>query len=307
VSDFTDGFWNLYVAGLTVASLIGCAALLVSQQRRRPPGANTETTGHTWDGDLAEYNNPLPRWWMGLFWITIAYSVLYLVLYPGLGAFDGYLGWSSKGQYQDEQASADVQYGPTFHKYAAMPIAAIAVDPQARAIGERLFLNYCSQCHGSDARGGRGFPNLTDGDWLYGGDGDTILKTILDGRRGTMPALGGTLGGAEAVNDVANYVLSLSGSPHDAARAAAGKPKFVVCAACHGPEGKGNQQLGAPNLTDKTWLYGGSLKTISETITFGRQAVMPAHREFLGEDKARVLAAYVYGISARGPDVARSK
>jgi len=298
MSDFTDGFWSLYVAGLTIVSIIGCALLLTAQSRRRKPGEQVETTGHEWDGDLAEYNNPLPRWWMSLFWITIFFSLAYLAVYPGLGNFQGFFGWSSQGQYRDEQASADAQYGPTFAKFAAMPVEAIAKDPQAHAIGERLFLNYCSQCHGSDARGGKGFPNLADTDWLYGGEGEVILASILDGRKGVMPALGAALGGPEAVTDVANYVLSLSGSPHDAARAAAGKGKFAVCAGCHGADGRGNRALGAPNLTDKVWLYGGSAKTIAETITGGRQSAMPAHREFLGEDKSRVLAGYVYSLSA---------
>jgi cytochrome c oxidase cbb3-type subunit 3 len=303
MSDFTDGFWSLYVAGLTIVSILACALLLGSQSRRRVPGQAVETTGHQWDGDLAEYNNPLPRWWMSLFWITIAFSFAYLALYPGLGTFAGFFGWTSQGQYDDEQASASTEYGPIFKRFAVMPVAVIAKDPQGIAIGERLFLTYCSQCHGSDARGAKGFPNLTDSDWLYGGDPDTILATILDGRKGKMPALGAALGGPDGVTDVANYVLSLSGAAHDAKRAAAGKPRFAVCAACHGPEGRGNPQIGAPNLTDAVWLYGGSLKTITETITEGRESLMPAHRDFLGEDKSRILAGYIYSLSPRPPVV----
>ena len=296
MSDFTDGFWSLYVAGLTIVSIVGCALLLSAFSRRRQPG-DASTTGHEWDGDLAEYNNPLPRWWMSLFWGTIAFSLAYLAFYPGLGSFEGIFRWSSQEQYRDEQAAADREFGPTFQRFASMSIPDIAKDPHAHAIGERLFLNYCSQCHGSDARGGKGFPNLADNDWLYGGDPDTILASILDGRKGTMPALGAALGGDEQVTNVANYVLSLSGAPHDAKRAEAGKPKFAMCAACHGADGKGNRQLGAPNLTDAVWLHGGSLKTITETITNGRQSAMPAHRDFLGEDKSRVLAGYVYSLS----------
>ena len=297
MSDFTSGFWSLYVAGLTILSILGCALLLSAHSRKHVPGQSVETTGHEWDGDLAEYNNPLPRWWMGLFWITIVFSVAYLAFYPGLGTYEGAFQWSSQSQYKDEQASADKEYGPIFARLSAMPIDAIAKDLQGRAIGERLFLTYCSQCHGSDARGAKGYPNLTDADWLYGADPDTILATILDGRKGKMPALGAALGGPESVTDVANYVLSLSGAAHDAKRAEAGKTKFAVCAACHGPAGKGNQQLGAPNLADSIWLYGGSLKTITETITDGRESAMPPHREFLGEAKSRVLAGYVYSLS----------
>ena len=296
MSDFTHGFWSLYVAGLTVLSIVGCALLLSMQSRGRVPGKEVETTGHQWDGDLAEYNNPLPRWWMGLFWITIFFSVGYLALYPGLGAFDGYLRWSSSGEYRQEMAEADAQFGAAYRKYASMDIEAIALDAEGRTTGERLFITYCSQCHGSDARGGKGFPNLTDGDWLYGGDAQTILASILDGRKGAMPALGTALGDAGVI-EVANYVLSLSNAPHDAKLAAAGKPRFAVCAGCHGTEGTGNRQLGAPNLADGVWLYGGSVATIAETISKGRQNAMPAHREFLGDEKSRLLAAYVYSIS----------
>ena len=297
MNDFDSSFWSLWVAGLTLLSIVGCALLLTFQSKKRVPGAKAETTGHQWDGDLAELNNPLPRWWMGLFWMTIAFALVYLVLYPGLGAFDGTLRWSSSGQYQDERVAADAEYGPRFQRVAALDVPAIAKDPQGQAMGERLFLTYCSQCHGSDARGAKGYPNLTANAWLYGGDPQALQQTILDGRQGVMPPMGEAIGGKEATLDMANYVLSLSGARHDAKRAEAAKPKFAVCAACHGAEGKGNPQLGAPNLTDKVWLHGGSIETIAETITQGRQSRMPAHRELLGEDKVKILAGYVYGIS----------
>jgi len=297
MSDFVDGFWNLYIAGISIVSIIGCAVLLTMQHQKRIPGQAVGTTGHEWDEDLAEYNNALPKWWMWLFWITIVFALLYLALYPGLGTYKGMLGWTSTGQYKAEQASADTQYGPVFAKYGAMEIPAIAKDPQGRAMGERLFLTYCSQCHGSDARGAKGYPNLADGDWLYGGDPAVILASILDGRNGVMPPMGAAVGGPDGVKELANYVLSLSGSTHDAKLAEAGKAKFAVCAACHGPEAKGNPQLGAPNLTDKVWLYGGSLATISETIDKGRANRMPAHKDFLGPERSKILAAYVWGLS----------
>ncbi|MDH5265894.1 MAG: cytochrome-c oxidase, cbb3-type subunit III, partial [Betaproteobacteria bacterium] len=265
--------------------------------KKRAAGEAVGTTGHQWDEDLAEYNNPLPKWWMWLFWITIVFGLVYLALYPGLGAFKGILGWSSTGQYQAEQASADTTYGPVFRKYAAMDIEAIAKDPKAKAMGERLFLTYCSQCHGSDARGAKGFPNLADNDWLWGGAPENILTTILEGRTGNMPPMGAAVGGPEGVKEVASYVLSLSGAAHDAKLAEAGKAKFAACAACHGPEAKGNPALGAPNLTDGIWLHGGSLAAISEQIDKGRVNVMPAHREFLGPERSRILAAYVWGLS----------
>jgi cytochrome c oxidase cbb3-type subunit 3 len=297
MSDFVDGFWSLYVAGITLVSIIGCAVFLTSQHKKRIPGATVDTTGHQWDEDLAEYNNPLPKWWMWLFWITIVFALVYLALYPGLGAYKGMLNWSSTDQYKDEQAKADAKFGPVFQKYAAMDIEAIARDPKAKAMGERMFLTYCSQCHGSDARGAKGFPNLTDNDWLYGGEPQTILTTIMEGRNGVMPPMAAAIGGPEAVKEVANYVRSLSGLSHDAKLAEAGKPKFAVCAACHGPEAKGNPAIGAPNLTDKTWLYGSSIETISEGIEKGRNNRMPAHKEFLGPERSRIIAAYVWSLS----------
>ena len=295
MADFDNAFWSLGVAGLTLLSIVFCAVLLTMQSRSRLPGREVETTGHQWDGDLTELNNPLPGWWMYLFWITIVFSVAYLVLYPGLGAWQGTLGWSSSGQYEQERESADISYGPVFRKFATMQVEAIAKDPQAHAIGERLFLTYCSQCHGSDARGAKGFPNLVS-DSLYGNDAAAILSSILDGRKGMMPSMDGVVGGKQGALQMANYVLSLSGAPHDAKEAASAKPKFAVCAACHGAEGKGNPQIGAPNLTDRIWLHGGSLEAIAETISKGRVNQMPAHRDFLGEEKARVLAGYVYGL-----------
>jgi len=297
MSDFVDGFWSLYIAGITLVSIVACALLLTMQHKKRAAGEAVGTTGHQWDEDLAEYNNPLPKWWMWLFWITIVFGLVYLALYPGMGAFKGVLGWTSTGQYKAEQASADATYGPVFKKYATMEIEAIAKDPQAKAMGERMFLTYCSQCHGSDARGSKGFPNLADNDWLWGGAPENILTTILEGRNGNMPPMGAAVGGPEGVKEVANYVLSLSGAAHDAKLAEAGKAKFAACAACHGPEAKGNPALGAPNLTDKTWLHGGSLAAISEQIDKGRVNVMPAHKEFLGPERSRILAAYVWGLS----------
>jgi cytochrome c oxidase cbb3-type subunit 3 len=295
MSDFTHAFWPLFVSGVTLVSIVGCALLLVSMSKGRK-SSDAEQTGHVWDEDLVELNNPLPRWWIVLFWVTIAFGLVYLAWYPGLGTWKGG-GWTSVAQYEDEMRYAERLYGPIYQRFAATDIKALAADPQARAAGEKLFLNYCTQCHASDARGGKGFPNLTDTDWLYGGDPQTIEKTILDGRNGMMPAWGPVLK-EEGVRDAANYVRSLSGLAHDAARAERGKTLFATyCAACHGPDGKGNMALGAPNLTDQVWLYGSSEATIMETIARGRNNHMPAHRELLGEPRVHVLAAYVYGLS----------
>jgi len=310
MSDFTSDFWNWWVIGGVVFGLVYCAWLLVSTSRikvkspKAAAGGKAELTGHTWDGDLAEYNNPLPRWWMWLFWITIAFAIVYLVLYPGLGKMPGVLGWTSADAYARENAAAEAQLKPVYDKYLAMEIAQVAADPQARAMGERLFLTYCSQCHGSDAGGARGFPNLRDKDWLWGGAPETIRESIANGRMGVMPALGPVIG-EEGTKNVVNYVRSLSGLPHDSLKAQLGKPLFEQnCSACHGADGKGNQAVGAPNLTDSIWLYDSSEKTITEGINKGRHlgldpehTPMPAHKDTLGPGKVQILAAYVWGLS----------
>jgi cytochrome c oxidase cbb3-type subunit 3 len=308
MSDFTSDFWSIYIGLITVVSIIACGVLLFTFSSASTGGAQGGTTGHTWDEDLEEGNNPLPRWWMWMFFITIVFGLVYLVLYPGLGSYKGTHGWSSKGQYEAEEQQASIEYGPIFEKFAKQDIRTVAADPEARAIGQRLFLTYCAQCHGSDAGGGIGFPSLRDNDWLNGGEPETIKASITDGRNGVMPALGAAIGGEEGAKDVANFVLSLSGRTHDAERAARGKAKFgTVCFACHGADGKGNKALGAPNLADNIWLYGGSEGAIVNTIIKGRGvamaaggvSVMPAHKSLLSESKIHLLAAYVYGLSAQ--------
>lgn len=307
MSDFVNEFWSVYIAVMTAAGLIVCVALLMAMSsKRKAPGEKPQLHGHVWDEDLAEFNNPLPRWWTGLFYLTIVFSVVYLVVYPGFGSYAGVSGWSSSGQYKIETAQAESRYGPTFNRYLEQGLAVVAADPEARAIGQRLFLTYCAQCHGSDAGGGIGFPSLRDKDWLHGGDPETIKATIMEGRNGVMPALSSAVGGREGATQVANYVLSLGGRSHDTIKAVFGKEKFAVCAACHGADGKGNKALGAPNLTDDIWLHGGSQEAIVETILLGRKGQMPAHKDFLGEAKVHVLAAYVYSLSVE-PGVAPSQ
>ena len=300
MSDFTHEFWNWYVAIATIASIVACGVLLrVLTTRKLVPGEQVGMTGHVWDEDLEEYNNPLPNWWRWLFYITIVFSIIYLILYPGLGRFAGTLEWSSTAQYETEMEAAQSRYGPVFSAFAAMPIADVAADPAARQIGESLFLNYCSTCHASDARGSRGFPNLADTSWLYGGDPETIKASIREGRSGIMPPMAAALP-REGVKDVAHYVMSLSGMTHDNLRKARGAELFQAnCAVCHGADGTGNPMLGAPNLTDDSWLYGRGESTIIETITSGRNSVMPPWGVFLGEDKTHMLAAYVWQLSNR--------
>jgi cytochrome c oxidase cbb3-type subunit 3 len=297
MSQFTSSFWDFYIGVISVVSILACGVLLLAQSKRHVAGGQAETTGHTWDEDLGEYNNPLPRWWMWLFWITIVFSLAYLALYPGLGSFAGYWKWTQVGQLERENAQANAQFGPLYEKFAGQEVAQLAKSPAALAIGQKLFLNTCAQCHASDGAGSRGFPNLTDGDWLYGGDPATIKLTITEGRNGIMPPFGPALG-EQGTKDVAHYVMSLSGMANDSIRAARGKPLFAqTCAACHGAEGKGTPLLGAPNLTDRTWLHGSGEPAIIETITRGRNNQMPAHKDLLTPAKIHLLTAYVVSLS----------
>lgn len=297
MSDFTSDFWSIYIAGITVVSILACLLLLWFSGKARAMTADDNTTGHVWDGDLREMNNPLPRWWAWLFVITIVFALAYLAMYPGLGSYAGKLGWTQVGAFKAEIAAGERETAPLYAKFAAMTPEDIARDPQAQAIGERLFMNNCSQCHGSDARGAKGIPNLTDGDWLYGGTPDKIKETLVMGRAGNMPPMGAAVGTGEDVKNLTNYVLSLSKSPNDSVRAALGKEKFMACAACHGMDGKGNQALGAPNLTDDVWLHGFGESAITAMINGGKVNQMPAQADRLNPNQIQVLASYVWGLS----------
>jgi len=296
MSDFVSDFWHYYIVVLVGLSLAFCAWILISNMTKRDKGPVT-LHDHIWDEDLQEYNHPLPRWWLYLFWMTLVFAVAYLLLFPGLGAYKGYWGWSEKAEYEAEVKAAEAKFKPIYAKYAKQDLIAVAADPEAQAMGQRLFLTYCSQCHGADARGAKGFPNLADSDWLYGGDPATIKATITAGRQGVMPAWGAVLG-ADGTRDVVHYVRSLSALASDSIRAQRGKAAYMQnCVACHGTEGKGNPALGAPNLTDRTWLWGSSETALTETISKGRQNQMPVFKEFLGEDKIHILSAYVLSLS----------
>ncbi len=296
MSDFFSSGWSIYIAVATVVGLAACLALLIVAARRRVM-AGDNTTGHVWDEDLRELNNPLPRWWMGLFVLTIVFAAGYLALYPGLGSAAGSLNWTSASQYQDEQAKARALTAPLYAAFAATRVPELARNPQAMAVGERLFANNCAACHGADAKGSKGFPNLTDTDWLWGGSPERIKETITQGRQGMMPPIAAAVGTPDDVRNVANYVLSLSGSPHNNIGAELGRPKFAVCAACHGADGKGNQAMGAPNLTDKIWLHGWGEEAIVAMVTNGKTNVMPAHGARLTPEQIHVLTAYVWGLS----------
>jgi len=299
MSDFFSGFWSYYVLVLTLASILGCILLLWLTARGQTPAGTDNTTGHVWDEDLREANNPMPRWWVGLFVLTIVFSLGYLVAYPGLGSFKGALGWSTQQEYAKDIASANRELEPVYAAYVAIPAEKLAGDPKAMAIGERLFLNNCAQCHGSDARGSKGFPNLTDSDWLYGGSPEKISEAIHKGRIGVMPPMAAAVGTPDDVKNVANYVLSLSGSPHDSLRAGLGKGKFGACAACHGVGGAGNPALGAPNLSDKVWLHGYGQEAITSIINTGKTNQMPPQQGRLTDAQIHVLASYVWGLSSK--------
>lgn len=299
MSDFFNSGWSNYIALVSLVGIVWCIWLLFSQRKAKvvhtADGAVADT-GHVWDGDLRELNNPLPRWWMWMFLLSCIFGLVYLVLFPGLGSYPGVVGYSTDGALMSSMTEANDELKPVYAKYVKMDIEQVAADPKAREMGQRLFLNSCAQCHGSDAGGSKGFPNLTDGDWLYGGSPENIKTTLINGRNGVMPAYG-HLESAQIV-DLANYVRSLSGLPADDAKVARGAELFKAnCVACHGADGKGNIALGAPNLTDKTWLYGGSEATIVETLTKGRMAMMPSQDKVLSPEKIHLLTAYVWGLS----------
>ena len=304
MSDFTSNFWSVYVTGISLVGIFACLLLLWFSGKAKAMTANDNTTGHVWDGDLREMNNPLPRWWVWLFILTVVFALGYLVMYPGLGSYGGTFKWSAVGQYESEVAKGNKEVEPLYARFNGMKPEDVARDPQAMAIGERLFMNNCSQCHGSDARGSKGFPNLTDKDWLHGGTPDKIVETLVKGRNGNMPPMAAAVGSSDDVRNVANYVLSLSASPHDSVKAALGKSKFGACAACHGADGKGNQAIGAPNLTDDIWLHGWGENSIVAIINNGKVNQMPAQEQKLTESQIRVLASYVWGLSNKPGAVA---
>jgi len=320
-----SSFWNIWVWVLTLGSLVGCFLLLRMCLKNFAGVEEGESMGHSFDG-IEELNNPLPKWWSTFFLLTIVWAFFYIAAY-GLGGWSGLIGWKSSNQgilniaeskaktleyslkdsgvlvqYDREIAAADARFGPIFAAYAARSIEDLATDDKALKIGQRLFIQNCSQCHGSDARGTTGFPNLTDKDWLYGGSPEAITETLVKGRKAIgMMAWKGALGGEQGVKEMAAYVISLSGRSVDPDLAKAGKGKFAMCAGCHGADGKGSLAwglpMGAPNLTDNIWLYGGSKRAIEETIRNGRAGVMPAWLDIFGEEKIHLVSAYVYSLS----------
>lgn len=292
-----SSFWSWFIIVITLLMISGVWWLLRHYSKRRTDSAESaDTTGHVWDDDLREYHNPLPRWWMGLFYITVFFSLIYLVLYPGLGRFAGFFNWDQESQYENEVAQIEARYADIYNRFTGMDIATLADDEEALKTGHRLFINNCATCHGSDARGAPGFPNLRDSEWLYGGTPDAVKQSITSGRSGIMTPWGAILG-EENIKSVVAYVQQLSGQSVDNELAAAGQKTFsVYCIACHGADGKGNPVFGAPDLSNDIWLYGGSVAAITETVVNGRNGKMPAHKDLLNSDKIHVLTAYVYSL-----------
>lgn len=319
-----SSFWSIFVSVISLGTILGCFLLLRWCLSNKTGVEEGDDMHHEFDG-IIEINNGLPKWWTYMFYMVIVWALLYLLLYPGLGNFQGLLGWKSSNQdirslqesreavikareeaenslfgvgvqYDRELEFAAEKFDPVFDALAARPVEDLIQDPEALKVGQRLFLQNCSMCHGSDARGTTGFPDLTDKDWLYGGSFEQIKETLHKGRQGQMPGWLDAFG-ERGIEEVVAYTLSLSGRKVDQSLADAGKARFATCAACHGADGKGNQTLGAPNLTDNIWLYGGSERAVTETLKYGRNGVMPAFNERLGEEKIHVVAAYVYSLS----------
>jgi cytochrome c oxidase cbb3-type subunit 3 len=299
-----SSFWSWFIIIITLLN-IGAAWWLLrhySKRRQATTQESGDTTGHVWDGDLREYNNPLPRWWLGLFYITVFFALLYLAVYPGLGRFTGLLEWDQLSQYEDEVQQLEARYADIYNRFTSQDIATLATDEEALKTGHRLFINNCATCHGSDARGAPGFPNLRDSEWLYGDNPDSIKQSITSGRSGVMTPWSSILD-EDGVRSVVAYVQQLSGQTVHSELAAAGQKQFAIyCFACHGADGKGNPVFGAPDLTNDIWLYGGSVEAITETVKNGRNGKMPAHKNLLNSDKIHVLTAYVYSLSPRSDE-----
>lgn len=302
-------FWSWYITLLSLGTIAALVWLLLATRKGQRGESTEETVGHSYDG-IEEYDNPLPKWWFMLFVATVVFALGYLVLYPGLGNWKGILpgyegGWTQVKEWQREMDRANEQYGPLYAKFAAMPVEEVAQDPQALKMGGRLFASNCSVCHGSDAKGAYGFPNLTDDDWLYGGDPETIKTSIMGGRQAVMPGWKDVIG-EEGIRHVAGYLRNISGRDIPEGIESdieQGQKIFAAnCVVCHGPDAKGIQAMGAPNLTDNVWLYGSSFAQIQQTLRHGRNGRMPAQEDILGNDKVHLLAAYVYSLSQQTED-----
>ena len=290
-----SNFWTFYIVTIVAINLVGCAVIL--HFNSKVPASEAKELDHGFDG-ITEYNTPLPRWWMWLFWSTIAFACVYLTLYPGLGKYTGMYQWTAAKQWNEEVNEAKKHYEPIFAGYYARSIEDLSKDPDALKVGKRLFLRNCAPCHSSDAKGGVGFPNITDGHWIHGGAPETIRKTITNGRVGVMPAMNVILGNEETIKQVAGYVVQMRGGKSDIPLTEVGENKFkMVCTACHGAGGRGNQAMGAPNLVKGSLLYGTKQNNIEQTLRMGRKSTMPAHKLLLSAEQIHLLTAFVYSLS----------
>lgn len=303
-------FWSWWVALLSIGCWIFVTGTLIFVLRMRPTLEEDGTTGHTYDG-IKEYDKPMPRWWLAVFWLSIVWALFYFALYPSLGNWKGIatveqldgtkVHWTSVNEMEADYAKNNQLFLDNFEKrFAGMSVLELSDDPRALKIGQALFRQNCAVCHGSNARGAAGFPNLTDNDWLYGGKTENIVETLTKGRIAGMPAWQEKLG-ESGVRAAAEYVMSISGRGGlDGALVTEGAELFKKnCAVCHGAAGMGNQAVGAPNLTDNIWLYGGDRATIQHTLRHGRAGVMPVFAHQLGEERIQLVAAYVYQLSKR--------
>lgn len=298
-----NGFWSGWVKLLVVLNLSITLALFVLALRLKIPTQPDGTTGHVWaHGVLREAVRKLPGWWVALSVLVMCLSIVYFVLYPGFGDSKGVLGWTSTAELQRDAAANNVKLAAVLEPLRSLSVDQIAADQQSAALGHRLYLDNCAACHGAEARGNQtlGAPGLADADWQYGGDNETLLASIRDGRNGIMPAWGSALG-HNGVNEVTSYVLSLRGVAAPPDWVAAGRPRFeTICATCHGADGRGNPTLGAPNLTDDIWTVGkGDFTSIATTVRDGHSGVMPAWRHRLSEDEMRAIAAWVIAQGQR--------
>jgi cytochrome c oxidase cbb3-type subunit 3 len=290
--------WSIFIIVLVIINVGGCGWLIwwTMHMHTEDKAAGDDSTGHTWDGDLKEYNNPLPKWWLNIFYLSIIFTVVYLVLYPGFGNFAGVLGWSQEGQYDQEVTASDAKLSGVYEAFRGKSLEELVTNPDALKIGRNTFLNVCAACHGSDGRGAKGFPNLTDDDWLVGNNPETVLNVVSNGRLGIMPALGAVVG-EEGIDSLIAWMRSKEGDTSP--EVAAGMQKYLTsgCIGCHGMKGEGNPALGAPDLRDDIWLHGERREDIADVINNGRSSEMPAHLELLGEDRVRLVTAYVLSLS----------
>jgi len=287
---------SIFIIVLVVINVGGCLWLIAWTMNMNTDESDSDSTGHVWDGDLKEYNNPLPKWWLNTFYLSIVFTVVYLVLYPGFGSFPGVLGWTQTGQYQAQVEATRERYASVYAAFTGIPLAELASNEDAIRLGRNTFMNNCASCHGSDGRGAKGFPNLTDGEWLHGGAPEVIYTTIANGRTGVMAPMGAVIGD-EGADQIIDYLLADEGDTSEAV--ALGKQKFMTsgCIGCHGMDATGNQAVGAPSLRDGIYLHGGTREELRETIVNGRVNRMPAQLDLIGEDRVRLVTAYVLSLS----------